>query len=70
MPFHQQSPSVAVERALAMLEVVAEGSEGLSNAGFSRRRRIPKSSASYILRSLATRRCLNRDGRAANTAWD
>jgi IclR family transcriptional regulator, acetate operon repressor len=62
MPFHQPSPSVAVERALAMLEAVAEESEGLSNAELSRRLQIPKSSASYILRTLATQGYLNRDG--------
>src|SRR5258708_3116852 len=46
------SPSVAVERALAMLEAVAQEPEGLSNADISRKLKIPKSSASYILRTL------------------
>src|SRR5579864_2836822 len=32
MPSNQESPSVAVERALAMLEAVAQEPEGLSNA--------------------------------------
>ena len=49
-----ESPSVAVERALTMLETVAQASEGLSNAEISRKLKIPKSSASYILRTLET----------------
>src|SRR6267154_1411628 len=38
MPTPTDSPSVAVERALAMLESVAEESEGLSNADISQER--------------------------------
>ena len=55
------SPSVAVERALTMLEVVAQASDGLSNAEISRKLNIPKSSASYILRTLETQGYLGRD---------
>jgi DNA-binding IclR family transcriptional regulator len=55
------SPSAAVERALAMLEAVAQESDGLSNAEISRKLNIPKSSASYILRTLETRSYLMRD---------
>jgi DNA-binding IclR family transcriptional regulator len=55
------SPSIAVERALTMLEVVAQAQEGLSNAEISRQLGIPKSSASYILRTLETRGYLGRD---------
>jgi DNA-binding IclR family transcriptional regulator len=55
------SPSVAVERALIMLEAVAQESDGLSNAEISRKLNIPKSSASYILRTLETRGYLTRD---------
>ena len=55
------SPSVAVERALAMLEAVAQGPEGLSNAEISRKLQIPKSSASYILRTLEKQGYLTRD---------
>jgi DNA-binding IclR family transcriptional regulator len=61
MPSTQDSPSVAVERALAMLEAVAQEPEGLSNAEISRTLQIPKSSASYILRTLEARGYLNRD---------
>ena len=55
------SPSVAVERALAMLEAVSLESEGLSNADISRKLQIPKSSASYILRTLEKQGYVNRD---------
>ena len=61
MPSKQESPSVAVERALAMLEAVAQEPEGLSNAEISRKLQIPKSSASYILRTLETQGYLNRN---------
>jgi DNA-binding IclR family transcriptional regulator len=56
-----ESPSVAVERALAMLEAVSQQPDGLSNAEISRELQIPKSSASYILRTLEKRGYLNRD---------
>ena len=61
MASKDESPSVAVERALAMLEAVAQDSEGLSNADLSRKLQIPKSSASYILRTLENQGYLNRD---------
>lgn len=61
MPSNQESPSVAVERALAMLEAVAQEPDGLSNAEISRKLQIPKSSASYILRTLEKQAYLNRD---------
>lgn len=61
MPPKDESPSVAVERALAMLEAVAQEPEGLSNAEISRKLQIPKSSASYILRTLEKRGYLSRD---------
>jgi len=44
-----------------MLEAVAQAPEGLSNAEISRKLQIPKSSASYILRTLETQAYLNRD---------
>ncbi len=61
MTLSHDSPSVAVERALAMLEAVSHEPNGLSNADISRRLNIPKSSASYILRTLETRGYLNRN---------
>src|SRR5580692_8751538 len=56
-----ESPSVAVERALAMLEAVSHAPEGLSNAEISRQLKMPKSSASYILRTLEKQGYLNRE---------
>jgi len=44
-----------------MLEAVAQEPEGLSNAEISRKLQIPKSSASYILRTLEAQGYLNRD---------
>jgi len=61
MPRKEENPSVAVERALGMLEAVAQEPEGLSNAEISRKLQIPKSSASYILRTLEKQNYLNRD---------
>ena len=61
MPLTLESPSAAVERALSMLEAVSQDSEGLTNAEISRKLQIPKSSASYILRTLEKRGYLNRD---------
>jgi DNA-binding IclR family transcriptional regulator len=61
MAIKDDSPSVAVERALSMLETVAQEPDGLSNAEISRKLEIPKSSASYILRTLEAQGYLNRD---------
>ncbi|HZC24624.1 MAG TPA: IclR family transcriptional regulator [Candidatus Binatia bacterium] len=61
MPQPDDSPSVAVERAFAMLEAIALEPEGLSNAEISRKLKIPKSSASYILRTMEKQNYLNRD---------
>src|SRR5260370_34059473 len=55
------SPSAAVERALTMLEAVAQESEGIRNVEISRKLKIPKSSASYILRKVETQGYLTRD---------
>jgi DNA-binding IclR family transcriptional regulator len=57
----QETTSNAVERALSMIELVAESKKGMSNADLSRRLKIPKSSASYILRVLENRAYLQRD---------
>ena len=55
-----ESTSTAVERALSMLELVSESTNGLTNSDLSRRLKIPKSSASYILRVLENRAYLSR----------
>ena len=47
--------SNAVERAFSILETVAESANGLSNSDISRRLKLPKSSASYILRVMEKR---------------
>jgi IclR family acetate operon transcriptional repressor len=57
----EESSSVAVERALSILEAVAERSAGMTNSEISRRLSIPKSSASYILRTLEQRGYLQRE---------
>lgn len=56
-----ESPSAAVERALGILEHIALSASGLTNSEISRRLDIPKSSASYILRTLERRGYLSRD---------
>src|SRR5204863_7527597 len=49
------SPAVAVERALNILEAAANRRDGMTNSEISRKLAIPKSSASYILRTLEKR---------------
>jgi DNA-binding IclR family transcriptional regulator len=61
MAVASESPAASVDRALAMLEMVAQESDGLSNAEISRKLNIPKSSTSYILRTLEARSYLARD---------
>lgn len=55
------SPATAVERALNILEAASQRREGLTNSEISRKLGIPKSSASYILRTLEHRGYLRRD---------
>jgi DNA-binding IclR family transcriptional regulator len=61
MPATESSPATAVERALNILEAAAQRREGLTNSEISRKLGIPKSSASYILRTLERRGYLRRD---------
>lgn len=61
MPGSDASPATAVERALNILEAAARRREGLTNSEISRKLGIPKSSASYILRTLERRGYLRRD---------
>ncbi|MCO6512088.1 MAG: IclR family transcriptional regulator [Aridibacter famidurans] len=56
----ENTTSRAVDRALSMLELIGDSKTGLSNADLSRRLKIPKSSASYILRVLENRAYLRR----------
>ncbi|HET8923292.1 MAG TPA: IclR family transcriptional regulator [Candidatus Acidoferrum sp.] len=55
------SPATAVERALNILEAAAQRRQGLTNSEISRKLAIPKSSASYILRTLEKRGYLRRE---------
>lgn len=57
----ETTTSRAVERALSIIELVAESQNPQSNADLSRRLKIPKSSASYVLRVLENRGYLRRD---------
>jgi len=61
MAVSEASPATAVERALNILEAAAQRREGLTNSEISRKLGIPKSSASYILRTLERRGYLRRD---------
>lgn len=61
MPVSDSSPATAVERALNILEAAANRRDGLTNSEISRKLGIPKSSASYILRTLERRGYLRRD---------
>src|ERR1700730_1648750 len=61
----ETSPATAVERALNILEAAAQRRDGLTNSEISRKLGIPKSSASYILRTLERRGYLRRDAETA-----
>jgi DNA-binding IclR family transcriptional regulator len=62
MATQNDTSSTAVERTLLILEAAAQREGGMSNAEFSRKLKIPKSSASYILRTLEQHGYLRRDG--------
>src|SRR3982074_1463786 len=57
----ETSPATAVERAMNILEAAAQRRDGLTNSEISRKLGIPKSSASYILRTLEKRGYLRRE---------
>jgi DNA-binding IclR family transcriptional regulator len=56
-----ESPSIAVHRAMDMLDLVAKSTGGLTNSDLSRKLKIPKSSTSYILRALEAGGYLRRE---------
>src|ERR1700751_764811 len=62
MASENDNSSTAVERTLLILEAAAQREGGMSNAEFSRKLKIPKSSASYILRTLEHHGYLRRSG--------
>lgn len=53
--------STAIDRALNVLEALGGNPDGLTNAQLSRKFRIPKSSASYLLRALERRGYIRRE---------
>ncbi|MEW6210389.1 MAG: IclR family transcriptional regulator [Acidobacteriota bacterium] len=61
MSIAEDNSSTAVERALGILEAVSQRSAGMTNSEISRKLAIPKSSASYILRTLEKRGYLARE---------
>ena len=56
----EEKTANAVERTFSILELIAESTQGLSNSDISRRLKLPKSSASYILRVMEKRGYLSR----------
>src|SRR5256884_8398983 len=61
MPLSDAGLAPAVERAFNILEAAPHRRDGLTNSEISRKLGIPKSSASYILRTLERRGYLRRD---------
>lgn len=61
MSFAEDNSSTAVQRALNILESVAQRNGGLSNADISRKLKIPKSTASYLLHTLEQSGYLRRE---------
>lgn len=61
MSKNEDSSSTSVERAISILEAIAQRGSGMTNSEISRRLEIPKSSASNILRVLERRGYLMRD---------
>ena len=53
----------SIDRALTVLEVLSQSKRGLTNSEVSRKLKLPKSTASYILRTLRQRGYLYRDDR-------
>ena len=51
----------SVERALSILELLASRNQGLSTSEISRMAQVPKSSTSYLLRTLVGRGYVHRD---------
>ncbi len=58
----RENPAKAVERATVMLDTIAGRTSGMTNAELSRALKIPKSSASYILRALERSGYVRKDG--------
>src|SRR5215217_4734650 len=57
----QRKQVTSVERALSILEILASRNHGLSTSEISRVAKVPKSSTSYLLRTLVGRGYVRRD---------
>jgi DNA-binding IclR family transcriptional regulator len=57
----ERSQVTSVERALTVLELLAEKRQGLTTSDLSRRAHVPKSTMSYLLRTLVRRGYVRRD---------
>ena len=57
------SPVTSIDRTLTIFEVLSHSKKGLSNSEVSRKLRLPKSTISYILRTLRQRGYLYKDDR-------
>lgn len=55
------SPVTSIDRTLTILEVLGQSKKGLTNSEVSRKLKLPKSTISYILRTLQQRGYLYRD---------
>jgi DNA-binding IclR family transcriptional regulator len=62
-----RSQVASVERALTILELLAEKREGLTTSELSRKARFPKSSTSYLLRTLVSRGYVRRNDSGQHT---
>lgn len=57
----ERAQVTSVERALTVLELLAEKRQGLTTSDLSRRAHVPKSTMSYLLRTLVRRGYVRRD---------
>lgn len=55
------NPVTSIDRALTILEMLGQSKKGLTNSEVSRKLKLPKSTASYILRTLRQRGYLYKD---------
>jgi IclR family KDG regulon transcriptional repressor len=65
-PSKSREQVTSVERALSILELLASKHQGLSTSAISRSTQLPKSSTSYLLRTLVGRGYVRRDEETGN----
>jgi DNA-binding IclR family transcriptional regulator len=63
---HNREQVTSVERALSILELLASRNHGLSTSEISRVAGVPKSSTSYLLRTLVSRGYVRSDPETAH----